>query len=85
MARRREEMMDNAKWRDKEREQNVKRYQREDATEKAMLEKQKQSDSAEFIKWVKIMPAFSYKSMPFVAYRMELFYSVRPSDAYMHQ
>jgi hypothetical protein len=48
MARRRAEMMENAKHRDEQREQNVKRYREEEKREKQELDQQ--GSSADFLK-----------------------------------
>ena len=49
--RRLEEMMDNAKWREDQRKQNVKRYEKEDKTEEESQKKHYETTgSSEFVK-----------------------------------
>ena len=48
MERRRVEMMENARWRDEQRERNVRRFREEEAKEKEALEKQ--GSSSDFLK-----------------------------------
>ena len=53
MEKKRLEMMENARWRDEQREQNVERYRAEAEKERKMLEKHnEQGGSADFVKWV---------------------------------
>ena len=57
MARRRDEMMQNAKLRDEQREANVKRYRADDAREEAEVthaQKLRKGKGADFIKWVSL-------------------------------
>ena len=50
MAKRRDEMMANAKVRDVQREENVKRYRDDDRKEEERMTEAHQGDSADFLK-----------------------------------
>ena len=43
-------MVENAQWRDEQRERNVKRYKEESDREEEMMKKQKLTDTADFVK-----------------------------------
>lgn len=55
--RRRQEMLHNASWRDKEREENVKRYRQEDDREKKQLH---QNFDEDFARYVSILTFIDY-------------------------
>ena len=54
-------MMDNAKWRQEQREKNVKKYKEQDEKETEQLKKsQEQNPSDAFLKYVHICHRFSF-------------------------